>query len=75
MMVNAFEQEDTTFDTLPIVNNLNVSKAASKGHNPCRTAPKGFRDEWPSNSGPSINTSCIGKIHEVKQGKVKDFVT
>jgi hypothetical protein len=34
MMANAFEQEDTTFDTLPIVNNLNVSKAASKDHDP-----------------------------------------
>jgi hypothetical protein len=35
MMVDAFEQEDTTFDTLPIVNNLNMSKAASTGRNPC----------------------------------------
>jgi hypothetical protein len=37
MMVNAFEQEDTTFDTLLIINNLNVSKAASKGRDPCCT--------------------------------------
>jgi hypothetical protein len=61
MMVNVFEQEDTTFDTLPIVNNLNRSKAASKGCNPCNTATKGFQATWPSNSGPPINTSCIGK--------------
>jgi hypothetical protein len=42
MMVAALEQEDTTFDTLPVVNNLNVSKAASKGHDPCHAATKGF---------------------------------
>ncbi len=28
---------------------------------------------WPSNSCPSINASCVGKKHEVKQAKVKDF--
>jgi hypothetical protein len=72
MMVDAFEQEETS-DTLPVVNNLNVSKAASKGHNPCPTASKGFRDEWPSKSGPSINTSCVGKKHEVKQAKMIFF--
>ncbi len=42
MMVDAFEQEDTTFDTLPFVNNLNMSKAASKGHDPYHAATKGF---------------------------------
>jgi hypothetical protein len=42
MKVNTFDQEDTNFDTLPIINNLNVSKAASKGRNPCRAATKGF---------------------------------
>ncbi len=42
MMADAFEQEDTTFDILPFVNNLNVSRAASKGCNPCRDATKGF---------------------------------
>jgi hypothetical protein len=61
MMVNAFEQEDTTFDTLPAINNLNVFKATSKGRNPCCAVTKGFQDAWPSNSGPSINTSCIGE--------------
>jgi hypothetical protein len=69
MMVDTFEQEDTTFDTLPIVNNLNVSKAASKGHDSCRAATIGFQDAWPSNSSPSINTSCIGKKMKLSRQK------
>jgi hypothetical protein len=44
MMVDAFEQEDTTFDTFPVINKLNVSKAASKGCNPCCAATKGYQD-------------------------------
>jgi hypothetical protein len=72
-MVDAFEQEDTTFETSPAINNLNVSKAASKGRDTCCTATKGFRDARPSNSGPSINTSHVRKKHEVEQAKVKEF--
>ncbi len=41
-MVNAFKQDDTTFDTLPVINNLNVSNTACKGRNPCHAATKGF---------------------------------
>jgi hypothetical protein len=73
MMVDAFEQEDKKFDILPIVNNLNVSKTSYKGHDPCHATTKGFQDAWPSNSSPSINTSCVGRKHGVKQAKMKDF--
>jgi hypothetical protein len=73
MMVDAFAQEDSDHDTLPIVMNLNNSKATSKDHDPCRAATKGFRDAWPSNSGPAIDPSCVGKSHKVKQAKFKDF--
>jgi hypothetical protein len=59
MMVNAFTQEDSDHDTLPIITNLNNSKATSKGRDPCRAATKGFRDAWSSNSGPAINPSRI----------------
>jgi hypothetical protein len=73
MMVDAFIQEDSDHDTLPIVTNLNNSKATSKGRNPCRAATKGFRNAWPSNSGPAVDPSRVGKSHEVEQAKVKEF--
>ncbi len=49
MMVDAFTQEDSDHNTLPIVTNLNNSKAASKGCDPCRTVTKGFCNTLPSN--------------------------
>jgi hypothetical protein len=73
MMVDAFAQENSDHDTHPIVTNLNNYKATSKGRNPCHAATKGFRNAWPLNFGPAIYHSCIGKSHEVKQAKVKDF--
>jgi hypothetical protein len=73
MMVDAFAQEDSDHDTLPILTNLNNSKTTSKGCDPCRAATKGFRNAWPSNSGPAIDLSHVGKSHEVEQAKVKDF--
>ncbi len=73
MMVDAFEQEDTKFDTLSIFNNLNMSKAVSKGRDPFCAATKGFQDGWPLNSSTSINTSCVGRKHKVEQAKMKDF--
>jgi hypothetical protein len=69
MMVNAFAQEDSDHDTLPIITNLNNSKATSKGRHPCHAATKGFRNAWPSNSGPAIDPSCVGKNHEAEQAK------
>ena len=73
MMVDAFAQEDSDHDTLLIVTNLKNSKATLKGRDPCHAATKGFRDAWPSNSGPALYHSCIGKRHEVEQAKVKEF--
>jgi hypothetical protein len=73
MMVHAFTQEDSDHNTLPIVTNLNNSKAASKGCDACRAATKGFHSTWPSNSGPFIEPSCIGKRHKQEQEKVKEF--
>jgi hypothetical protein len=73
MIVDAFAQEDSDHDTLPIVTNLNNSKATSKGCDPFRAATKGFCDAWPPNSGPAIYHSCVGKSHKVQQAKVKEF--
>jgi hypothetical protein len=73
MMVIAFAQEDSDHNTLPIITNLNNSKAALKGCNPCHAATKGFREAWPSNSGPFIKPSCMGKRHEHEQERVKEF--
>jgi hypothetical protein len=73
ILVDAFAQEDSDHDTFPIVTNLNNSKATSKGHDPCHAATKGFHDAWPSNSGPAVNPSHVGKSHEVEQAKVKEF--
>ncbi len=73
MMVDAFAQEDSDHDTLPIVTNLNNSKVTSKGRNPCRAATKGFHDAWHLNSGPAVYHSSIGKSHEVEQAKAKDY--
>jgi hypothetical protein len=73
MMVDEFKQEDTKFVTLPIVNNLNASKTTFKGCNPCHPATKGFQNVWPSNYGPPIDTSSVGKKHEVEQAKVNNF--
>jgi hypothetical protein len=73
IMVDAFTQEDSDHDTLPIVMNLNNSKATSKGRDPCCTATKGFCNAWPSNFGPAIYHSRVGKSHMVEQAKVKEF--
>ena len=73
MMVDAFAQEDSDHDTLPIITNLNNSKAALRGHDPCCTATKGFRDASPLNSGPFVKPTCMGKRHEQEQEKVKEF--
>ncbi len=73
MMVDAFAQEDSDHDTLPIVTNLNNSKAVLKGRDPCHAATKGFCKAWPSNSGPFIEPSCIGKRHEYEQEMIKEF--
>jgi hypothetical protein len=72
MMADAFIQLDSDHDTTPIVTNLSDFKATSKGRDPCRAATKGFCDVWPS-SGPAVNPSCVGKSHEAKQAKVKEF--
>jgi hypothetical protein len=42
MMVDALEQEDTIFDTLPVINNLNVSKAYPKAVTHATLLPKAF---------------------------------
>jgi hypothetical protein len=73
-MFDAFKQEDTKYNTLPVVNIFNASKATSKGLDPCHTKTKGSQNAWPcSNSGPCIDTSHVGKKHKVEQAKVKDF--
>jgi hypothetical protein len=73
MMVDAFAQEDSDHDTLPIVTNLNNSKTTSKGQDLCSAATKGFRNARPSNSGPAVDPSHVGKSHEVEQAKVKEL--
>jgi hypothetical protein len=72
MMADAFIQEDSDHDTIPIVTNLNNSKASSRGRYPCRATTKNFRDAWPS-SGPAVDPSRVGKSHEVEQAKIKEF--
>jgi hypothetical protein len=72
MMADAFIQEDSDHDTIPVVMNLSNSKATSKGCGPCRTTTKGFCDAWPL-SGPAVDPSCIGKSHKAEQAKVKEF--
>jgi hypothetical protein len=72
MMVDAFEQEDTTFDTLPVINNLNVSKAASKGCNPCRAATKAFEMRGIQTPAHPSTPLTLGKTWSWA-GKVKDF--
>jgi hypothetical protein len=43
MMADAFDQEDTTFDTLPVINNLNVSRQHPKAATHAALLQKAFK--------------------------------